>query len=32
MQAVRRAGSEARLAAARAWAGSDPVQVIDLGG
>jgi hypothetical protein len=32
MNAVMRAGFEARLAAARAWAGSDPVQVIDLGG
>jgi methylmalonyl-CoA/ethylmalonyl-CoA epimerase len=32
MNAVMRAGLEARLAAARAWAGNDPVQVIDLGG
>jgi methylmalonyl-CoA/ethylmalonyl-CoA epimerase len=32
MNAVMRAGFEARLAAARSWQGSDPVQVIDLGG
>lgn len=32
MNAVMRAGFEARLAAARAWQGRDPVQVIDLGG
>lgn len=32
MNAVMRAGFEARLAAARAWQGADPVQVIDLGG
>jgi catechol 2,3-dioxygenase-like lactoylglutathione lyase family enzyme len=32
MNAVMRAGFDARLAAARAWQGADPVQVIDLGG
>ena len=32
MNAVMRAGFEARLAAARAWQGSDPIQVVDLGG
>jgi methylmalonyl-CoA/ethylmalonyl-CoA epimerase len=32
MNAVMRAGLEARLAAARAWGGGDPIQVIDLGG
>jgi methylmalonyl-CoA/ethylmalonyl-CoA epimerase len=32
MNAVMRAGFDARLAAARAWQGGDPVQVIDLGG
>jgi methylmalonyl-CoA/ethylmalonyl-CoA epimerase len=32
MNAVMRAGFEARLAAARAWTGSAPIQVIDLGG
>jgi hypothetical protein len=32
MNAVMRAGLEARLAAARAWTGADPVQLIDLGG
>jgi hypothetical protein len=32
MNAVMRAGFEARLSAARAWDGGDAVQVIDLGG
>ena len=32
MNAVMRAGFDARLAAARAWQGADAVQVIDLGG
>jgi methylmalonyl-CoA/ethylmalonyl-CoA epimerase len=32
MNEAMRAGLEARLAAARAWRGDDPVQVIDLGG
>ncbi len=32
MTAPMRAGLEARLAAARAWRGEDPVRVIDLGG
>ncbi|MBS0378915.1 MAG: VOC family protein [Proteobacteria bacterium] len=32
MNAVMREGLNARLAAARAWRGADPVQVIDLGG
>jgi hypothetical protein len=32
MNAVMRAGFEGRRAAARAWQGADPVQVIDLGG
>jgi methylmalonyl-CoA/ethylmalonyl-CoA epimerase len=32
MNAVMRAGFEARLAAAHAWQGGDAVQVIDLGG
>ncbi len=32
MNAVMRAGLEARLAAARSWRGGDAVQVIDLGG
>lgn len=32
MNAVMRAGLEARLAAARAWRGEEPVRVIDLGG
>jgi len=32
MNAVMQAGLDSRLAAARAWSGSDPVQVIDLGG
>ncbi len=32
MNALMRAGLEARLAAARAWTGRDAVQVIDLGG
>jgi len=32
MNAAMRAGFDARLAAARAWQGTDPVQVIDLGG
>jgi methylmalonyl-CoA/ethylmalonyl-CoA epimerase len=32
MNAVMRAGLEARLAAARTWDGRDPGQVIDLGG
>lgn len=32
MNAVMRAGFEARLAASRTWQGHDPVQVIDLGG
>jgi hypothetical protein len=32
MNAAMRAGFEARLSAARGWDGSDPVQVIDLGG
>jgi methylmalonyl-CoA/ethylmalonyl-CoA epimerase len=32
MNVVMRAGLAARLAAAHAWDGSDPVQVIDLGG
>jgi hypothetical protein len=32
MNAVMRAGFEARLSAAHAWDGSEPVQVIDLGG
>ena len=32
MNAVMRAGLAARLAAAHAWDGSQPVQVIDLGG
>jgi methylmalonyl-CoA/ethylmalonyl-CoA epimerase len=32
MNAVMRAGFEGRRAAARAWQGADPVQMIDLGG
>ena len=32
MNAIMRAGLEARLAAARDWRGEDPVRVIDLGG
>jgi hypothetical protein len=32
MNPAMRAGFEARLAAARAWQGATPVQVIDLGG
>jgi methylmalonyl-CoA/ethylmalonyl-CoA epimerase len=32
MNAVMRAGYEARLEAARTWNGQDPLQVIDLGG
>jgi methylmalonyl-CoA/ethylmalonyl-CoA epimerase len=32
MNAMMKQGFEARLAAARAWRGADPVQVIDLGG
>jgi methylmalonyl-CoA/ethylmalonyl-CoA epimerase len=32
MNAMMRAGLEARLAAARAWHGEEPVRVIDLGG
>lgn len=32
MNAVMRAGFDTRLAAARAWQGDNPVQVIDLGG
>jgi len=32
MNALMRAGFEARLAAARDWRGDNPVQIIDLGG